>query len=316
MNDLPVWNVGNRNPSITDTIMVDDTVFDLSSSTVKFMMRAVGSSTPKVNATAVIVNPPGTDGEVRYDWAAADVDTAGNYLVWWEVTTAGKTEDVGEALIEFRAHAGPAATSYVELEEMKQTLALQGESYADMDIQRALGAASRAIDGYKNTRFFQSEETRYYTPDPCKKWLEIDDLVNLGTVAIPTSTITVDMTGDGVYETTWTDGVDFDLTPDNADLDGQPFSEIVLRPQAGRVFPNYRRSVKITAVFGWPEVPELVLSATSILAHRWLRRRREAPFGVIATGIENGAVIRLSRTDPDVAFMLDNISGLTPRMLA
>jgi hypothetical protein len=104
MSDL-VWYVGNRSPAITQTITIDGVAFDLSSSTVRFKMRRPGSTTLKVDAAATIVTPPGTDGEVRYDWLAADVDTAAQYLCWWEVTTAGKVQEVGEALIEIRAHA-------------------------------------------------------------------------------------------------------------------------------------------------------------------------------------------------------------------
>jgi hypothetical protein len=100
-----VWYVGDRNPSISENITIDGVPFDLSASTVKFKMRAAGSSTLKVDAAATIVTPPGTDGVVRYDWAALDVDTAGDYLAWWEVTTGGKVQAVSEFFLEIRPHA-------------------------------------------------------------------------------------------------------------------------------------------------------------------------------------------------------------------
>lgn len=98
-----VWYVGNRSPSITETITIDGVAFDLSSSTVKFKARAAGSSTLKVDTAATIVSA--LAGTVRYDWAAADVDTAGDYLGWWEVTTGGKVQAVAEFFYEIRAHA-------------------------------------------------------------------------------------------------------------------------------------------------------------------------------------------------------------------
>src|SRR5512146_596227 len=101
----PVWYVGNLDPSITETITSDGAPVDLSASTVKFKMRAVGSSTLKVDRAATIVNAAA--GEVRYDWTGTDMDTAGDYLVYWEVTTGTKKQDVGEALIQVLAHGGP-----------------------------------------------------------------------------------------------------------------------------------------------------------------------------------------------------------------
>lgn len=69
-------------------------VVNLSGSTIKFRMRKKRGSggTFKVDTAATIVNAPGTDGVVKYSWAAIDVDTPGAYRGWFEVTFGDGTK--------------------------------------------------------------------------------------------------------------------------------------------------------------------------------------------------------------------------------
>lgn len=198
---------------------------------------------------------------------------------------------------------------YVDVDDFKKTLALEGTTFADEDIELAIQAASAAIDGYKGMRFYPTEETRYYTARPYDTYIAIDDLIGLGTEDTPGTTITVDTNGDGSYDTTWTVGTDFDLDPANAVIGGHPYRRLVLRSLANRSFPTYGRSIKVTGVFGWSEPPAQVRQAAVILTNRLLKRARETPFGILALGQDIGATARLGRLDPDVAFLLDSIPG-------
>jgi len=65
--------------------------------TVAFRMVLSSTGAVKVNDQAAVVVSVGslatnTPAEVRYDWAAADVDTAGTYSAWFIRTSGGETE--------------------------------------------------------------------------------------------------------------------------------------------------------------------------------------------------------------------------------
>lgn len=297
MSDRLIWYVGDRNPSITEDIKIDGTAVDLTGSTVAFKMRAPGTSTLKVNAAATIESPA-TAGNVRYDWQAADVDTAGDFICWWEVTTSGKVQAVGETVIEFRAHA-PQTNTYVELEQFKSTADLQATSYMDGDIQIALRAASRAVDEICNRRFYPDtdvNQVRYYTPHRSDH-LYINDLITL-------TSLQTDEGNDGTYENTWTT-TDYWLEPLNAASDSEPYTAIRANPEGDFFFsPGWVKSVKLTGKFGWSAVPPEITAATTILAGRFLKRTREAPFGAAELLSLGGAAVRLTGKDPDVASLL------------
>jgi hypothetical protein len=294
MPDRLIWWTNNRNPSITENITVDGAAFDLTSSTVKFKMRPVGGSTVIVDANATIVTA--ADGTVRYDWAAEDVDTAGTYLIWWDVTTSGKVQAVNEAVIEIRDHA-PSENTYLELEEAKATLELSGYSYVDGDMMAALVAASRAIDNECGRRFYldtDNTSVRYYTAESANLVL-IDDIVDIQEVA-------VDNGGSGTFVALGTSA--YKAGPWNALSDSRPY-EFVKAQRAGQWFPCYDAAVRVTGQFGWTAVPGPVKECTAIYAARLLKRAREAPFGIQSVGID-GVAVRISRTDPDLMFLLNS----------
>lgn len=299
MPSILQWFTGNRDPSIAETLTIAGVAKDLTGCTVKFKMRAVGSSTLKVDAAATIVTPAA--GTVRYDWAAADVDTAATYLVWWEVTTTatGKTQDMGEAIIQILAHAD-GTNNYVGLEEFKTTLEMSAETFADADIMVALSAGSEKVEDITGRRFYadsDATQVRYYTPTN-SDYLNIDDVITI-------TSLKTDDAGDGTFENTWVANTDFIREPLNAAADGRPWERLSAHPSGGFSFPtSYPRAVEITGKFGWTTVPSTVKTATSILAHRYLKRLRETPLGIAGIGLD-GAAVRIVSVDPDVRELLE-----------
>jgi len=194
-------------------------------------------------------------------------------------------------------------TTYITSTQMKDTLEITGETYADNDIATAIEAASRVIDAYKGTRFYPTTETRTYTADVCSPSLSIYDLNNSAG-----STVSFDMDGDGVYETALVRNTDYYLEPQNAELTGKPWNTITLRYQSGRQWPTWQYGVQVVGSFGWATAPGQITEACSILANRYLKRARETPYGIVTIGTDALAMARLGKIDPDVAFMLDNVT--------
>jgi hypothetical protein len=199
-------------------------------------------------------------------------------------------------------------TDYITSSQLKATLEIANtDTYADADIAVAISSASRVIDAYKGTRFFPTTETRQYTyryTDDCTDLsLPIYD-ANASTAVI----VAVDVAGDGSYGSTWVQGTDYYLEPKNADLTGRPYNRVTIRRQSGRVWPRWQYGVQVTASFGWATAPAQVTEACSILAGRYLQRARDTPYGIVSIGTDALAAARLGKIDPDVAFMLDNLT--------
>ena len=178
-----------------------------------------------------------------------------------------------------------------------------GDTLDDDLIDNCVGAASRLIDGYCNRRFWQTgtAEARVYQAED-SFYCSIDDIAGTA-LTLKTSSQT-----DGTFDVTWKVS-DYQLEPLNGNLDGLTWSYDKIRAVGDYLFPtvnaNYGEQalVQVTAVFGWPSVPEPVTQATIIQASR-IFKRYDSPLGVAGFG-DLGA-IRVSRyLDPDMAQLVE-----------
>jgi hypothetical protein len=193
---------------------------------------------------------------------------------------------------------------YATRNQVKAALRISvGDTLDDDLVDNCVGAASRLIDGYCNRRFWQTgtAEARVYQAED-SFYCSIDDIAGTA-LTLKTST-----QADGTFDLTWKVS-DYQLEPLNGNLDGLTWSYDKIRAVGDYLFPtvnaNYGEQalVQVTAVFGWPSVPEPVTQATIIQASR-IFKRYDSPLGVAGFG-DLGA-IRVSRfLDPDMAQLVE-----------
>jgi len=198
----------------------------------------------------------------------------------------------------------PITNGYATRNQVKAALRIGTADTIDDDlIDNCVGAASRLIDGYCNRRFWQSgtAEARVFQAED-SFYCSIDDIAGTA-ITLKTSSF-----ADGNFDVTWTRS-DYQLEPLNGNLDGLTWSYDKIRAVGDYLFPtvnaNYGEQalVQVTAVFGWPSVPEPVTQATIIQASR-IFKRYDSPLGVAGFG-DLGA-IRVSRfLDPDMAQLVE-----------
>ena len=198
----------------------------------------------------------------------------------------------------------PITNGYATRNQTKAALRIGTADTIDDDlIDNCVGAASRLIDGYCNRRFWQTgtAEARVYQAED-SFYCSIDDIAGTA-LTLKTST-----QADGTFDLQWSRS-DYQLEPLNGNLDGLTWSYDKIRAVGDYLFPtvnaNYGEQalVQVTAIFGWPSVPEPVTQATIIQASR-IFKRYDSPLGVVGFG--DLGQIRVSRyLDPDMAQLVE-----------
>lgn len=191
--------------------------------------------------------------------------------------------------------------AYCTLDDLKKSISITGtDSIDDAALEAAISAVSRNIDDLTG-RFFYADGTtgtnviRYYTARHPSK-LFTDDFVSISEVAIDTSnsrTYTAMSATDYLYE------------PVNNPRQGKPYTQVLM---VGNTygFPQTPQGVRITGIWGWSAVPEVVRQACLIQSSR-VFMRAASPFG-IAGATDYGTVTLRAKLDVDVQVMLQGVN--------
>jgi hypothetical protein len=195
------------------------------------------------------------------------------------------------------------ANGYATLAQIKSALRIaSGDATDDALLEMAVESASRLIDAYCGRNFILAgTATRYYnTENPYV--VQIDDARSITSVETSTGL-------DGVYDTTWTIGTaggqgDAQPEPINDYLGGVVWPYTRIRAIGDYTFPTGpENSIKVRAVFGWPNIPVTVTQATILQSSR-IFTRLQSPLGV--AGFGDMGIMRVSRgLDPDVVQLVE-----------
>lgn len=194
------------------------------------------------------------------------------------------------------------APSYGDLATLKAMLSIT-DTTRDALLTLNLSAASRLIDAATSRRFYADTvvSQRLYTPERREAWYVSGGSIIVDDISSTTGLIIEEGYNGytGVPTGTYTDiSNDFVLQPDNALALGRPIT--ALRRAIGVIMDPYIL-LRVTALWGWPAVPDEINMAALIQAAR-LYRRKDSPEGVL--GNSEWGSMRVSRVDPDVAALI------------
>lgn len=176
--------------------------------------------------------------------------------------------------------------TYASLSELKEYASITSDANS-LRLLDALDAASRGIERVtyrqynRNASVSARSISAFQTMSPGLVYVD-DFATDVGLI------VATDEDADGAYEITWS-AADYQLEPLDTVVDGVPgwpYTRIRAVGISGRKFPRTtsgRAVVKVTADWGWLEVPGPVKSACLIVAQE-IYKMKDAPFGVAGFG--------------------------------
>lgn len=198
------------------------------------------------------------------------------------------------------------AATYCSADDLKARLSIP-DTADDALVSDAVDAASRAVEEICGRYFWNGTDTRTYIPQSVYRQ-DTDDLVSV-------TTLKVDYDGDGVFETTWTQGTDYalEVSPGhyNPAAKGEQWPYTGFTILGPKLIPytwpwSHLDRIQITGVFGWPAIPSAVRQATLIAAAD-LFRLKDAPFGI--AGFGEFGVVRIQANPRVMQLLKRYISG-------
>lgn len=254
-------------------------------------------------------------GKYSYNFTAGSATLSG----LWNYTWVGAGENIANGcqvtpgsfrLFDANTASGTDRT-YISVDELKSSLNdSSGQSKDDYELQRACITATTLIHDLCGQHFYQVNEARTFSYESIYEMF-IDPVVP-GSI----TEFAIDYNGTGVYDTIWTEGVDFQTLRYNEKYNARWIGEArphdfvrILMSSGGSAHrtmlpfvwaytPNNR--VKITATWGWPQVPNNIEHAALLLAVD-LFKMKDAPWGVAGMG-ELGMV--KTQANPEVMELL------------
>lgn len=136
----------------------------------------------------------------------------------------------------------------------------------DPDITEQIQGVSDMLNRKCHRQFNKTPAGTVRTFDACSDIaVAIDDLVSLDVDGF-----NVDTTPDGTYETNVAND-DLLLRPRRASEDLAPFTRLVLAPKQTTLsrLPQFDDAIEITATWGWPAVPNLIIEWVYALVREW-----------------------------------------------
>jgi hypothetical protein len=188
---------------------------------------------------------------------------------------------------------------YITLEDMRGRAGI-GDHLDDGTLDGAINAACRAIDLHVGYFFFDATTASALV-------FEASDEYCLDVQPFSTTTglvIATDDNGDATFETTWA-AADYELVP----MRSAPFGITAYNKIRGlnRMFPTglaRRRTVQVTARWGFSSVPDTIKEAAKILATD-LWKQKDTPFGLSTATVEFGGL----RVPNDMFRRLESLVG-------